>query len=131
MDFALLPAPCLTVWILDFDSVFCIWFMPQPASCLTSLALELDPVSVYGFTPQPSHWFIQPEPAWLSSLPGIIVKRTITALCVPATASADSPEDLDQSAIRLQSVGLFHINCLDPLLDSEPHSQTEKVSGFI
>ncbi|MEQ2250244.1 hypothetical protein ILYODFUR_037947, partial [Ilyodon furcidens] len=27
--------------------------------------------------------------------------------------SADSPEDLDQSAIRLQSVGLFHINCLD------------------
>ncbi|MEQ2176970.1 hypothetical protein GOODEAATRI_033640 [Goodea atripinnis] len=50
------------------------------------------------------------------SLPGIIVKRTITALCVPATASADSPEDLDQSAIRLQSVGLFHINCLDHIL---------------
>ncbi|MEQ2282526.1 hypothetical protein AMECASPLE_001620 [Ameca splendens] len=87
-----------------------------PASCLTSLALELDPVSVYGFTPQPSHWFIQPEPAWFSSLPGSIVKRTITALCVPATASDDSLEDLDQSAIRLQSVGLFHINCLDHIL---------------
>ncbi|MEQ2297599.1 hypothetical protein AMECASPLE_036242 [Ameca splendens] len=41
-----------------------------------------------------SHWFIQPEPAWLSNLPEIIVKRTITALCVPATASVDSPEDL-------------------------------------
>ncbi|MEQ2305252.1 hypothetical protein AMECASPLE_035900 [Ameca splendens] len=80
------------------------------------LALDLDPVSVPGFTPQPSHWFIQPQPAWLSSPPGIIVKRTITALCVPATASADSPEDLDQSAIRLQSVGLFHINCLDHIL---------------
>ncbi|MEQ2242733.1 hypothetical protein ILYODFUR_039031 [Ilyodon furcidens] len=63
------------------------------------LSLELDSVSVLGFTPQPSHWFIQPEPAWLSSLPRIIVKRTITALCVPATASADSPEDLNQSAI--------------------------------
>ncbi|MEQ2280917.1 hypothetical protein AMECASPLE_025064 [Ameca splendens] len=71
-----------------------------------SLALELDPVSVHGFTPQPSHWFIQPEPAWLSSLPGVIEKRT-------TTASADYPEDLDQSALRLQSVGFFPINCLD------------------
>ncbi|MED6254960.1 hypothetical protein ATANTOWER_002653 [Ataeniobius toweri] len=68
-------------------------FMPQPASCLTSLALEVDPISVHGFTPQASLWFIQPEPAWLSSLPGIIVKRTTSALCVPAKASADSPED--------------------------------------
>ncbi|MED6262828.1 hypothetical protein ATANTOWER_026863 [Ataeniobius toweri] len=90
--------------------------MPQPAPCLTSLALELDPVSVNRFTPQPSHWFIQPEPAWLSSLPGIIEKRTPTALSVPATASADSPEDLDQSAIQIQSVGLFPINCLDHIL---------------
>ncbi|MEQ2316598.1 hypothetical protein AMECASPLE_034056 [Ameca splendens] len=65
------------------------------------LALEFDPVSVPGFTPQPSHCFIQPEPAWLSSPPGIIVKRTITALCVPVTVSADSLEDLDQSAISL------------------------------
>ncbi|MEQ2289739.1 hypothetical protein AMECASPLE_036326 [Ameca splendens] len=48
---------------------------------LMPLALELDSVSVPGFTPQPDHWFIQPEPAWLSSPPGIIVKRTITALC--------------------------------------------------
>ncbi|MED6243763.1 hypothetical protein ATANTOWER_026404 [Ataeniobius toweri] len=90
--------------------------MPLPAPCLTPLALEFDPVSVPGFTPQPNHWFIQPEPAWLSSPPGIIVKRTITALCVPVTASADSLEDLDQSAIRLQSVGRFLINCLDHFL---------------
>ncbi|XP_047222425.1 uncharacterized protein LOC124868841 isoform X2 [Girardinichthys multiradiatus] len=80
------------------------------------LALVFDCVSVPGFTPQPSHWFIQPESAWLSSPPGIIVKRTITALCVPVTASADSPEDLDLSAIRLQSVGFFLINCLDHIL---------------
>ncbi|MEQ2298995.1 hypothetical protein AMECASPLE_011014 [Ameca splendens] len=80
------------------------------------LAPEFDPVSVLGFTPQPNHWFIQREPAWLSSSPGIIVKRTITALCVPVTASADSSEDLDQSAIRLQSVGRFLINCLDHFL---------------
>ncbi|MEQ2303190.1 hypothetical protein AMECASPLE_014156 [Ameca splendens] len=80
------------------------------------LTLEFDPVSVLGFTPQPNHWFIHPEPPWLSSPPGIIVKRTITALCVPATASADSPEDLDQSAIRLESVGRFLINCLDHFL---------------
>ncbi|MED6241777.1 hypothetical protein ATANTOWER_026522 [Ataeniobius toweri] len=93
-DFALWPAPCRTDWILDNESVFCIWFIPQPAPCLTPLALELDPVSVHGFTPQPSHWFIQPEPDWLSNLAGIIVKRTITTLCVPATASADSPGDL-------------------------------------
>ncbi|MEQ2299861.1 hypothetical protein AMECASPLE_019241 [Ameca splendens] len=85
--------------------------MLLPAPCLTPLALELDSVSVPGFTPQPSHWFIQPEPAWLSSPPGIIVKRTITDLCVPVIASADSPEDLDQSAIRLQSVELVLINC--------------------
>ncbi|MED6262447.1 hypothetical protein ATANTOWER_019468 [Ataeniobius toweri] len=90
--------------------------MPPPAPCLTPPALELDYVSVPGFTPQPNHWFIQPEPAWLSSPPGIIVKRTITVLCVPVTASADSPEDLDQSAIRLQSVGFFLINCLDHIL---------------
>ncbi|MEQ2227301.1 hypothetical protein ILYODFUR_036317 [Ilyodon furcidens] len=82
------------------------------------LALELDSVSVPGFTPQPSHWFIQPEPAWLSSPPGIIVKRTIAALCVPVTASADYPEDLDQSAIQLQSVGFFLINCLNHILFS-------------
>ncbi|MED6234137.1 hypothetical protein ATANTOWER_023032 [Ataeniobius toweri] len=69
--------------------------MPLPAPCLTSLALDLDPVSVHGFTPQPSPWFIQPELVRLSSLLGFIVKRTITALCVPATASADSPEVLD------------------------------------
>ncbi|MED6241569.1 hypothetical protein ATANTOWER_020011 [Ataeniobius toweri] len=69
--------------------------MPLPAPCLTSLALDLDPVSVHGFTPQPSPWFIQPEPVQLLSLPGFIVKRTITALYVPATASADSPEVLD------------------------------------
>ncbi|MEQ2181383.1 hypothetical protein GOODEAATRI_011058, partial [Goodea atripinnis] len=87
--------------------------MPLPAPCLTPLPMELDSVSVLGFTPQPSHWFILPEPAWLSSPPGIIVKRTITVLCVPATASTDSPEDLNQSAMRLQSVGFFHINCLD------------------
>ncbi|KAK5624049.1 hypothetical protein CRENBAI_019926, partial [Crenichthys baileyi] len=73
-------------------------------------------VSVPGFTSQPSHWFIQLEPAWLSSPPGVIVKRTIRALCVPVTASAGSPEDLDQSAIRLQSVGRFLINCLDLFL---------------
>ncbi|MEQ2316873.1 hypothetical protein AMECASPLE_036857 [Ameca splendens] len=90
--------------------------MPLPAPCLTPLAPELDCVSVPGLTPQLSHWFIQLEPAWLSSLPGIIVKRTIAALCVPVTASADSPEDLDQSAIRLQSVGFFLINCLDHIL---------------
>ncbi|MED6234252.1 hypothetical protein ATANTOWER_025424 [Ataeniobius toweri] len=90
--------------------------MPQPASCLTSLALELAPISVHGFTPHSSHWLIQPEPAWLSSLPGIIVKRTTSALCVLATASADSPEDLDQSAIRLLTVGFFPINCLDHFL---------------
>ncbi|MED6258171.1 hypothetical protein ATANTOWER_003792 [Ataeniobius toweri] len=69
--------------------------MPLPAPCLTSLALDLDPVSVHGFTPQPSPWFIQPEPVRLSSLLGFIVKRTITALCVPASVSADSPEVLD------------------------------------
>ncbi|MED6261922.1 hypothetical protein ATANTOWER_011967 [Ataeniobius toweri] len=69
--------------------------MPLPAPCLTPLALDLDPVSVHRFTPQPSPWFIQPEPVRLSSLPGFIVKRTITALCVPATASADSPEVVD------------------------------------
>ncbi|MEQ2242178.1 hypothetical protein ILYODFUR_033123 [Ilyodon furcidens] len=69
--------------------------MPLPGLCLMSLALDLDPVSVHGFTPQPSPWFIQPEPIQLSSLPGFVVKRTITALCVPATASADSPEVLD------------------------------------
>ncbi|MED6243759.1 hypothetical protein ATANTOWER_026308, partial [Ataeniobius toweri] len=91
-------------------------FLPLPAPCLTRLALEFDPVSVPGFTPQPNHWFIQPEPAWLSSPPGIIVKRTITALCVPVTTSADSSEYLDQSAIRLQSVGRFLINCLDHFL---------------
>ncbi|MEQ2311947.1 hypothetical protein AMECASPLE_025905 [Ameca splendens] len=90
--------------------------MPLPAPCLTPLALELDCVSVPGFIPQASHWFIHPEPAWLSSQPGIIVKRTITALCVPVTASADSPEDLDQSAIRLRCVGFFLINCLDHIL---------------
>ncbi|MED6253159.1 hypothetical protein ATANTOWER_023384, partial [Ataeniobius toweri] len=90
--------------------------MPLPAPCLMPLALELDSVSVPGFTPQPSHWFIQPEPAWLSSLPGIIVERTIAALCVPVTASADYPEDLDQSAIRLRAVGFFLINCLDHIL---------------
>ncbi|MEQ2257798.1 hypothetical protein ILYODFUR_038521 [Ilyodon furcidens] len=56
-----------------------------------NISLEFDPVSVPGFTPPPNHWFIQPEPAWLSNSPGIIVKRTITALCVPVTASADSP----------------------------------------
>ncbi|MEQ2230933.1 hypothetical protein ILYODFUR_034284 [Ilyodon furcidens] len=87
--------------------------MPPPAPCLTPPALELDYVSVPGFTPQPNHWFIQPELAWLSSPPGVIVKRTITALCVLDTASA---EDLDQSAIRLQSVGFFLINCLDHIL---------------
>ncbi|MEQ2297209.1 hypothetical protein AMECASPLE_032462 [Ameca splendens] len=48
--------------------------------------------------------------------PGIIVKRTIAALCVLVTASADSPEDLDESAIRLQSIGLFLINGLDHIL---------------
>ncbi|MEQ2256714.1 hypothetical protein ILYODFUR_026885 [Ilyodon furcidens] len=90
--------------------------MPLLAPCLTPLALELDSVSVTGFTPQPSHWFIQPEPTWLSSPPGIIVKRTIAALCVPVTASADSPEDLDQSVIRLQSVEFFLINYLDHIL---------------
>ncbi|MED6290939.1 hypothetical protein CHARACLAT_018516 [Characodon lateralis] len=90
--------------------------MPLPAPCLTLLALELNAVSVPGFTPQPSHWFIQPEPAWLSSPPGIIVKRTITALCVPVTASAECPEDFDHSAIRLQSVGFFLINRLDHIL---------------
>ncbi|MEQ2295790.1 hypothetical protein AMECASPLE_018145 [Ameca splendens] len=95
--------------------------MPLPAPSVTPLALEFDPVSVPGFTPQPNHWFIQPEPVWLSSPPGIIVKRTITALCVPVTVSADSPEDLDQSAIRLQSVGcldhfLLWILCLIPRL---------------
>ncbi|MEQ2236602.1 hypothetical protein ILYODFUR_014397 [Ilyodon furcidens] len=90
--------------------------MPLPAPCPTPLALELDSVSVPGFTPQPSHWFTQPEPTWLSSPPGIIVKRTITALCVPVTASADYPVDLDQSAIRLHSVGFFLINCLDHIL---------------
>ncbi|KAK5603243.1 hypothetical protein CRENBAI_011860, partial [Crenichthys baileyi] len=115
-DYSLLPAPCLTDWILDFDSVFCLWFMSLPAPCLTPLALEFNPVSVPGFTSQPSHWFIQPESTWLSSLPGFIVKRTITALCVPVTASARSPEDLDQSAIGLQSVGRFLINCLDLFL---------------
>ncbi|MEQ2223052.1 hypothetical protein ILYODFUR_032799, partial [Ilyodon furcidens] len=86
------------------------------AALLRNHPLEFDPVSVPGFTPQPNHWFIQPEPAWLSSLPGIIVKRTITALCVPVTATADSSEDLDQSAIRIQSVGRFLINCLDHFL---------------
>ncbi|MEQ2226846.1 hypothetical protein ILYODFUR_031503 [Ilyodon furcidens] len=90
--------------------------MPLPAPCLTLLALELDAVSVPGFTPQPSHWFTQPEPTWRSSPSGIIVKRTITALCVPVTASADCPEDLDHSAIQLQSVGFFLINCLDHIL---------------
>ncbi|MEQ2308648.1 hypothetical protein AMECASPLE_030394 [Ameca splendens] len=89
--------------------------MPQSASCLMSLALELDPISVRGFTPQPSHWFIQPEPAWLSSLPGLL-SRGQPQLCVPATASADSPEDLDQSAIRLLTIGFFPINCLDHFL---------------
>ncbi|MEQ2193651.1 hypothetical protein XENOCAPTIV_008060 [Xenoophorus captivus] len=78
--------------------------------------MEFDPASVPGFTPQPNHWFIQPEPAWLPSPPGIIVKRTITALCVPVTASADSSEDLDQLAIRIQSVGRFLINCPDHFL---------------
>ncbi|MEQ2310631.1 hypothetical protein AMECASPLE_011080 [Ameca splendens] len=101
--------------------------MPLLAPCLTPLALEFDSVSVPGFMPQPNLWFIQPEPTWLSSSPGIIVQRTITALCVPVTASADSSKDLDQSAIRLQSVGRFVINCLDHiLLDSVPHPQTEK-----
>ncbi|MED6259790.1 hypothetical protein ATANTOWER_031496 [Ataeniobius toweri] len=90
--------------------------MPLPAPCLTPLALEFDPVSASGFTPLPNHWFIQPEPAWLSSPSGIIVKRTITALCVPVTASTDSSEDLNQSAIRLQSAGRFLINCLDHFL---------------
>ncbi|KAK5614679.1 hypothetical protein CRENBAI_006270 [Crenichthys baileyi] len=79
--------------------------MPLLAPCLTPLALELESVSVPGFTPQPSHWFIQNKPAWLSSPPGIIVKRTIAALCVLVTALADSPEDLDQL-----------INCLDHIL---------------
>ncbi|MEQ2293955.1 hypothetical protein AMECASPLE_038868 [Ameca splendens] len=46
--------------------------MPLPVPCVTPLALELDSVSVPGFTPQPSHWFIQPEPAWLSSPPGLL-----------------------------------------------------------
>ncbi|MEQ2256340.1 hypothetical protein ILYODFUR_023246 [Ilyodon furcidens] len=91
MDHSLLPAPCLMDWLLDFDSVF----LPLPAPCLTPLALDHDPVSVHGFTPQPSPWYIQPEPVRLSSLPGFIVKRTIAALCVPATASADSPAVLD------------------------------------
>ncbi|MEQ2300585.1 hypothetical protein AMECASPLE_027234 [Ameca splendens] len=109
MDFAFLPAPCLIDWISGFRLFSASGFLPLPAPCLTPLALELDSVSVPGFTPQPSHWFIHPEPAWLSSPPGIIVKRTITA-------SADSPEDLDQSAIRLQSVGFFLINCLDHIL---------------
>ncbi|MEQ2225735.1 hypothetical protein ILYODFUR_020395 [Ilyodon furcidens] len=94
--------------------------MPLLAPCLTPLALEFDPVSVPGFTPQPNHWFIQPEPTWFSSPLGIIVKRTITALCVPVTASADSSQDLDQSAIRLKSVGRFllWILCLIPRLRS-------------
>ncbi|MEQ2306988.1 hypothetical protein AMECASPLE_013630 [Ameca splendens] len=101
--------------------------MPLPAPCLTPLALEFDSICIPAFTPKPSHWFIQPEPAWLSSPPGIIVKRTIVALCFPVTSSADYPEVLDQSAIRLQSVGFFLINCLDHiLLDSVPHPQTEK-----
>ncbi|KAK5603591.1 hypothetical protein CRENBAI_004327 [Crenichthys baileyi] len=25
-DYSLLHAPCLTDWILDFNSVFCLWF---------------------------------------------------------------------------------------------------------
>ncbi|MEQ2279394.1 hypothetical protein AMECASPLE_008957 [Ameca splendens] len=98
--------------------------MPHPASCLTSVALELDPISVHGFTPQPSHWFIRPEPAWVSSLPGIIVKRTTSALCLPATASAYSPEGIPTSDCWL----LPHkLSGSLPLLDSEPHSQTEKM----
>ncbi|MEQ2227534.1 hypothetical protein ILYODFUR_038616 [Ilyodon furcidens] len=107
-------------------TVFCIWFMPQPASCLMSLSLELDPISVHGFTPQPSHWFIQPESAWLSSLPGIIVKRTTSALCVPATASADSSNPTSYCWILPHK-----LSGSLPLLDSEPHSRTEKNSGFI
>ncbi|XP_047231084.1 uncharacterized protein LOC124874004 [Girardinichthys multiradiatus] len=117
MDFAL-PACTLSdgldFWILTLFSAS--GFLPLPAPCLMPLALEFNPVSVPGFMPQPNHWFIQPDPAWLSSLPGIIVKRTITALCVSITVSVNSLEDLDQSAIRFQSAGRFLINCLDHFL---------------
>ncbi|KAK5602990.1 hypothetical protein CRENBAI_017305 [Crenichthys baileyi] len=101
--------------------------MSLPAPCLTPLALEFDPVSVPGFTYQPSHWFIQPEPAWLSSLPGFIVKRTITALC--------SCHSVSWFPGGFGSVGNLTSVCWTlphelsgflPPLDSVPHHQTEK-----
>ncbi|MED6291580.1 hypothetical protein CHARACLAT_025089, partial [Characodon lateralis] len=45
-----------------------------------------------------------------------LLSRGQSQLGVPVTVSADSSEDLDQSAIRLQSVGFFLINCLDHIL---------------
>ncbi|MEQ2210649.1 hypothetical protein XENOCAPTIV_017172 [Xenoophorus captivus] len=57
----LITGSSLIVWILVFDSVSRIWFMPQPAPCLTSLVPIVDPVSVLGLLSQPCPWIIQPE----------------------------------------------------------------------
>ncbi|MEQ2233592.1 hypothetical protein ILYODFUR_023460 [Ilyodon furcidens] len=88
--------------------------MPLPAPCLMPLALEtlflsLDlrlsqATGLFSLSPHGSQVYLK------------LLSRGQSQLCVPVTASADSPEDLDQSAIRLQSVGFFLINCLDHIL---------------
>ncbi|MEQ2244149.1 hypothetical protein ILYODFUR_014206 [Ilyodon furcidens] len=97
-------------WILLFA-----WLLHASYSayvpCPPLPALDLDSVSAPGLMPLPSPWICLPEPACISSLPGVSVfaqspvKWPVTAHPAPTSASAYQPVSLDQSAIQHQSAG--------------------------
>ncbi|KAK5613413.1 hypothetical protein CRENBAI_022153 [Crenichthys baileyi] len=118
-------------------------FSLLPGPYWTSLALDLDSVSAPGLMPLPSPWICLPEPACLSSLPGVPVfaqspvKWPVAAHPAPASASAYQPVSLDQSTIQHQSAGrprtdilghfrISHLPAEEPLPGPLSHTETEK-----